>query len=66
MRFHSLFDNTDHYLCGSNNHPYGAPDPLPDDDLPYKEETVKATPVENRFFQGSVQASTKCVTITVR
>ena len=43
MRFHSLTDNTDRYLQGSNNFPYGAPKPsLADDDLPYGDETVKA------------------------
>jgi len=49
MRFHPLTANTSKYLPmhASNNHPYGAPPLTPaDDDLPFGDETVKATPGE--------------------
>ena len=43
MSFHSPTDNTDRYLQGSNNFPYGAPKPsLADDSLPFGDETVTA------------------------
>ncbi len=40
--FHGPQANTSNYLQGSNNFPYGAPDPMVGDDLPFGDETVKA------------------------
>ena len=47
MRFHGLFDNTGNVLQGSNNFPYGAPDPMVGDDLPFGDEPAKACAEED-------------------
>ena len=48
MRFHSPTDNTSNVLQGSNNFPYGAPDPsLADDELPYGDDPAKACAEED-------------------
>ena len=40
-RFHSLTDNTDKYIKGSNNFPYGAPAPIEGDEIPFEWDDKK-------------------------
>ena len=69
FRFHSLTDNPDRYLQGSNNHPYGPPKPsLANDDLPYGDEPAKACAEEDGvkcYSCGGYFPQSSCVANTL-
>ncbi len=47
-RFHSLTDNTDRYIKGSNNFPYGAPAPIEGDEIPFEWDDKKDVDADNK------------------
>ena len=69
FQFHSPTDNTDRYLPGSNNHPYGPPKlSLADDDLPYGDEPAKACAEEDGvkcYCCGGYFPESSCVANTL-